>query len=182
MARSRPRHPTEPPRRRAGTHKVPARSHEPLLPKSSSTGVRYAPLSPDDASGRALFEFAGATLPSAITDGLGWGAWVDDRLVGVLILERAGSTGMVYGPLVVDVSDPLEVGASLVGTLLASALAIDLTLFTRPQGLDRVWVRYGFIPGAEAMLPESLKGRPGIGLYLFREGQPRPTRESVARA
>jgi hypothetical protein len=102
-------------------------------------------------------------------------------LAGVLILERVGSTGMVYGPLVVDLPDPLEVGASLVEMLLISARGSGLTLFTRPQGLDRVWVRYGFVPGAEAMLPEGLKGKPGLGLYLFREGQPRPTRESVAR-
>ena len=103
-------------------------------------------------------------------------------MVGAVILERVGGAGMVYGPLVVDVPDPIEAGADLVDTLLASARELGLTLFTRPQGLDRVWVRYGFIPGAEAMLPDGLKGRPGIGLYLFHEGQTRPTRESVARA
>ena len=52
---------------------------------------------------------------------------------------------------------------------LPQAEGID-TLYTRPQGLDRVWVRNGFIPIPEAELPEALRGRPGIGLFGWRGG------------
>ena len=45
-----------------------------------------------------------------------------------------------------------------------------VTLYTRPQSLDRVWVRNGFIPIPEADLPEALRGRPGIGLFGWRGG------------
>ena len=61
------------------------------------------------------------------------------------------------------------------GALLANALdgaggqIID-TVFTRPQGLDRLWVRQGFIPVPESELPQALRGRPGLGLYGWRGG------------
>jgi hypothetical protein len=42
------------------------------------------------------------------------------------------------------------------------------TLFARPQGLDRLWVRFGFIPVPEGELPGALRGRPGLGLYGWR--------------
>ena len=51
----------------------------------------------------------------------------------------------------------------------AAAAKID-TVFVRPQGLDRVWVRLGFIPVPEAELTESFRGRPGIGLFGWRGG------------
>ena len=44
------------------------------------------------------------------------------------------------------------------------------TLFAGPQRLDRVWVRLGFIPVPDAELPEVLRGRPGIGLFGWRDG------------
>ena len=43
-----------------------------------------------------------------------------------------------------------------------------VTIFTRPQGLDRIWVRFGFIPTPEMALPEELSGRPGAGLYACK--------------
>ena len=36
--------------------------------------------------------------------------------------------------------------------------------------LDRVWVRFGFIPVPEVALPSALTGRPGVGLYAWRGG------------
>ena len=51
----------------------------------------------------------------------------------------------------------------------AAALG-GVTLYTRPQGLDRVWVRFGFIPVPEVALPPTLAGRPGVGLYAWRGG------------
>ena len=59
--------------------------------------------------------------------------------------------------------------------LLADALehtgkrGID-TVFTRPQGLDPVWVRLGFIPVPEVELPRELRARPGVGLFAWRGG------------
>ena len=44
------------------------------------------------------------------------------------------------------------------------------TIFARPQSLDRVWVRAGFIPLPEAELPRALRGRPGVGLFGWRGG------------
>jgi len=44
------------------------------------------------------------------------------------------------------------------------------TIFTRPIGLDRVWVRLGFIPVPETTLPSALSGRAGAGLYAWRGG------------
>ena len=49
----------------------------------------------------------------------------------------------------------------------ASLAAVDRV---EPGGLDRVWVRLGFIPVPEAELPEALRGRPGIGLFGWRGG------------
>ena len=66
--------------------------------------------------------------------------------------------------------DPLKSGLhAIVSPVVDSARAIPLdSLFTRPQGLDRVWVRLGFVPMPEAFLPEALRGRPGTGLHVWR--------------
>ena len=50
-----------------------------------------------------------------------------------------------------------------------AALGAD-TAFARPQGLDRVWIRFGFIPVPETALPAAFAGRPGAGLYGWRGG------------
>ena len=98
------------------------------------------------------------------------------QLCGALLAERAGSAAMLHGPVVVAPADDsseaaLEVAAELLGGALRDAPAAGIdTLFTRPQGLDQIWVRHGFIPIPEALLPEGLRGRPGIGLFGWRAG------------
>jgi hypothetical protein len=123
-----------------------------------------------------LFRFAGAGAPAAGSLDVGWGAWDEDQLVGALLMERAGATAMLHGPVVVAPADmPAGDVVAVAGELAARALehatstGIE-TVFARPQGLDRVWVRHGFIPVPEAELPKDLRGRPGIGLFGWRGG------------
>jgi len=91
-------------------------------------------------------------------------------------MERAGATAMLHGPVVVappgmPAEDVLAVAAELTGQALAHAgAAAVVTVFARPQSLDRVWVRSGFIPVPEAELPRELQGRPGLGLFGWRGG------------
>jgi hypothetical protein len=67
--------------------------------------------------------------------------------------------------------DPIDVASQLVAAAIDHATALGAaTLYTRPQGLDRVWVRFGFIPVPEVALPPALTGRPGAGLYAWRGG------------
>ena len=93
-------------------------------------------------------------------------------------MERAGATAMLHGPVVVAPPDtpaedvlarwPAASSAEALEPTPASA-GID-TVFARPQSLDRVWVRSGFIPVPEAELPRTLRGRPGLGLFGWRGG------------
>jgi hypothetical protein len=83
---------------------------------------------------------------------------------------------MLHGPVVVAPPDaPPEFAIEIADRLVADALAqapaekID-TVFTRPHGLDRVWVRSGFIPVPEVELPTALRKRPGLGLFGWRGG------------
>ena len=117
-----------------------------------------------------------------------WGAFgpgaAGESLVGALVAERAATTAMV--DVVVGrverrgretseiqrqdtVTDPLEIAAQLVAAAIdhASALGVK-TIYARPQGLDRVWTRYGFMPVPEVALPAALAGRAGVGLYAWR--------------
>jgi hypothetical protein len=117
-----------------------------------------------------------------------WGAFAPEAggesLVGALVAERAATTAMLY--LVVGrverpgretseiqnkdiVANPLEIAAQLVAAAIdhASALGVK-TIYARPQGLDRVWIRYGFMPVPEVALPAALAGRAGLGLYAWR--------------
>ena len=65
----------------------------------------------------------------------------------------------------------VEVAGRRVGDALEQAQADGIdTVYTRPQGLDRIWVRSGFIPVPEAELPKDLRGRPGVGLFGWRCG------------
>lgn len=92
-------------------------------------------------------------------------------MVGALLVERSGAAGMIHGPVVVEAADPLEVAAQLLDSALPHATAAGAeTLFARPQGLDRLWVRFGFIPVPEADLPPAFKKRPGAGLFAWRGG------------
>jgi hypothetical protein len=87
---------------------------------------------------------------------------------------------MLHGPVIdtrvertspTDSFDPLEIAAQLVAAAMDHATALGAaTLYTRPHGLDRVWVRFGFIPVPEVALPPALAGRPGAGLYAWRGG------------
>src|SRR5260370_8421337 len=75
---------------------------------------------------------------------------------------RAGTAGA-------DTESAVEAAAQLVEQALVHAAAAKIdTVFVRPQGLDRVWVRLGFIPLPEPELTESFRGQPGIGLFGWR--------------
>lgn len=144
--------------------------------------MEYRPLLANSAEARRLFAYAAAWAPPAEPGELGWAAWVkeegareaaatEERMVGALLIERSGTTGMIHGPVVLESEDPLEVAAQLLASALSHATAAGVeTLFARPQGLDRLWVRFGFIPVPEADLPPALKGHPGAGLFAWRGG------------
>lgn len=139
-------------------------------------GVRFSPL-PDPSVARGLFDFTAVHLPEPDRCAFGWGAFTveagtgRERLVGAMIAETAGGSVLLHGPVVVGHDDPREVAAQLVAVLLDHARALGtVTVFTRPQGLDRIWIRFGFIPVPETTLPAALAGRPGIGLYAWRDG------------
>ena len=123
-----------------------------------------------------LFSFVGAWAPAAADVAMGWGAWDGEALVGAALLERQGGSAMLHGPVIAapagaDPDSTLDAAAGLIALALAATEAAKIeTLFARPQGLDRAWVRLGFIPVPEAELPEALRGRPGIGLFGWRGG------------
>ena len=138
--------------------------------------LAFRPLADPGNEARELFGFVGAWAPPATDIAAGWGAWEGETLVGAALLERAGVAAMLHGPAITgkpggDPEPALDAAAGLVALALASVEAEKVeTLFARPQGLDRVWVRSGFIPVPEAELPEALRGRPGIGLFGWRGG------------
>jgi hypothetical protein len=144
----------------------------------SSTGgaLAYRPLGAPWDAALELFRFAGAWAPPPADVHAGWGTWADDRLVGAILMERAGATAMLHGPVVVappgmPPEDVLGVAAELTAQALTYAGSTGIeTVFARPQSLDRVWVRSGFIPVPEAELPRPLRGRPGLGLFGWRGG------------
>jgi hypothetical protein len=138
--------------------------------------VSYRALTPPWVPALDLFRFAGAWAPLPESLVVGWGAWDGERLCGALLAERAGASAMLHGPVVVAPPEaPPEVGIEVADHLVAEALShaqatgIE-TFFTRPQGLDRIWIRFGFIPVPEVELPPALRERPGIGLYGWRGG------------
>lgn len=140
-------------------------------------GFTFRPLEASGRDARDLFSFVGAWVPPEAAVETGWAAWSGSRLVGAVLLERAGAAAMLHGPVALapeaagSSPDALEVAARLLEEVLehASGRGIE-TLFTRPQALDRVWVRLGFIPVPEGALPEALRGRPGTGLFAWRGG------------
>ena len=139
-------------------------------------GLAFRPLGDPGREARDLFTFVGAWAPPSGDVVAGWGAWHGDALVGAIVLERAGRAAMLHGPAVASPpgADPesiVDAAAGLAALALAWAEREKIeTLFARPQGLDRVWVRFGFIPVPEVELPEELKGRPGLGLFGWRGG------------
>jgi predicted N-acetyltransferase YhbS len=106
---------------------------------------------------------------------LGWGAFQPapdgEALVGAVVAEPTAHAALIHGPVVVAERDALQIAAELVGAILDHAVAAGAaTIFARPQGLDRIWVRFGFIPVPEGTLPEGLSRHPGDGLYAWRGG------------
>jgi len=183
------------------------------LGRSSADGAAVAPLAEPIEEARPLFAFVSAFVPPDAT--AGWGARADDRLVGAVLLQRAGSAVMLHGPVVAlggaaegeptvmdnaaaSASEPAEAPAEamrlsaddpaetdrlqaaedafavadrLLAEVLAHAPAQGIqTVFARPQGLDRIWVRAGFIPLPEVELPAALRSCPGVGLFGWRGG------------
>jgi hypothetical protein len=140
----------------------------------------------DAERGRALFDFAAVPWPERLA--FAWGAFTSgtggERLIGAVAAERHGSVAMLHGPVMAiepsggrpgtpadGALEPLEAAAQLLGAAIDHATALGVaTLYARPQGLDRVWVRLGFIPVPEVALPAALAGRPGVGLYAWRGG------------
>ena len=150
-------------------------------------GVGYRPLM-DAERARALFDFAATPWPEQVA--FVWGASMagaaGERLVGAVAAERHATAVMLHGPVVVTADgpdDPLEVAGQLLAAALDHATALGaVTLYARPQGLDRVWVRFGFIPVPEVALPAALAGRPGAGLYAWRGGSALWTLREAAEA
>ena len=141
-------------------------------------GIGYRPL-PDAAAARPLFDFAAVSWPPASDGELAWGAFTagarGETLVGAVVGERSRTDALLHGPVVRTdreaPDDPLEIAAQLVAAAIDHATALGvITLFARPGGLDRVWVRFGFVPVPEVTLPDPLSGRPGVGLYAWRGG------------
>ena len=146
-------------------------------------GIGYRPL-PDPARARPLFDFAALPWPDAVAPAFAWAAERaavagvtpgSERLLGAVVAEQHGGSLLLHGPVVVvpdrDGHEPLEVAAQLVAASLDHATAAGaITVFARPHGLDRVWIRFGFVPVPESTLPAPLAGRPGAGLYAWRGG------------
>jgi hypothetical protein len=156
-----------------------------LARSSALEGLAFRPLLVPGREAGALFAFVGAWTPAEAAVDRGWAAWEEGRLVGALLSERAGSAALLHGPVVVapeaagvagEPTSPtaegetaVEIAARLLALVLEEAPAHGVdTLFARPQGLDRLWVRFGFIPVPEVELPSALRGRPGLGLYGWR--------------
>jgi hypothetical protein len=148
-------------------------------------GLALRPLLAPGREAQTLFAFVGAWAPPEAAVERGWAAWDERRLVGALLWERAGSAALLHGPVVLspeaagsaaepsDAKAEQEAAVEVAARLLSLAMdemaprGVD-TLFARPQGLDRLWVRFGFIPVPEGELPGALRGRPGLGLYGWR--------------
>jgi hypothetical protein len=133
--------------------------------------VGYRPLG-DVARARDLFDFAAVPWPPERDVVLAWGAWIaGDRLCAAVLATRHGASAMFHGPVVRDAEDPLEIATQLVTAALDHATALGVvTVYTRPLGLDRVWVRCGFLPVPESSLPSGLVTPGGPGLYAWRGG------------
>ncbi len=141
-----------------------------------SGGLAFRPLPAPWTEARALFRFVGAWAPPDPGVEGAWGASDGAALVAAAFLERAERAAFLHGPAVVapadfEPDDAVETAARLVSSVLEHAQERGIeTVFTRPQALERVWVRAGFVPVPEASLPSPLRGRPGTGLFAWRGG------------
>lgn len=160
---------------RSARRPVPGPAVEPtsgaLAPRTWH-GISYRPCQAGAIEVRRLFRFAGAWAPLPEAHELAWEAESEGRVLGGVLAERRGAHAFVHGPVVVEPPaglEPIAIADQLVAALLSQARAVGLdTLFARPQGLDRVWVRAGFVPVPEATLPADLRDRPGTGLHAWR--------------
>jgi hypothetical protein len=147
-----------------------------LARSSTWAELTFRPLAAPWKEALDLFSFAGAWAPPVAGVEAGWAAWDGAQLGGALLLERAGPAGLLHGPVMVappaaSPEDVLDAAAQLLTDALTHAQGGGImTVFARPQGLDRLWVRAGFIPVPEAELPGALRGRPGVGLFGWRGG------------
>jgi hypothetical protein len=157
--------------RRPVPHPAVEPATSPLAPRTWQ-GLVYRPCPAGAPEVRRLFHFAGAWAPGPTPGELAWEAEALGRLVGGVLVEREREYGFVHGPVVVEPppdAEPLEVAAQLVAPLLEPGTDPSMArAFARPQGLDRLWVRFGFIPLPLASLPSAFRGRPGTGLYVWR--------------
>jgi hypothetical protein len=134
-------------------------------------------LRPLEEAGRArpLFDFAALPWPSVANPLLAWGAFDStgegDALVGAVLAESPGRVGLLHGPVIVAEREALELAGQLIGAVIDHTSGAGVrTLFAQPQGLDRLWVRFGFVPVPEGTLPDGLSARSGDGLYGWRGG------------
>jgi hypothetical protein len=137
-------------------------------------GLDLHPLA-DATQARPLFEYAAVPCPEPAGVAFGWGATAGGALLAAVLAERAGRAVMLHGPLVkldgAAPSDPLQLASQLLAAALDHMVALGAdTAFARPQGLDRVWIRFGFIPVPEAALPAAFVRNTGAGLYGWRGG------------
>lgn len=156
---------------RSARRPAPGPAAAPSSPPEPRTwqGVSYRPCQAGGEEVRRLFAFAGAWAPPPTPPELGWEARRGDQFVGGLLVERHGDQAMLHGPVVVESESPLEIAAQLIAAVLDHSAQVDLTvLYARPQGLDRLWVRFGFVPLPSADLLETFQGRPGTGLFVWR--------------
>jgi hypothetical protein len=124
------------------------------------------------AEARSLFDFAALPWPSRANPLRAWGALEPaGKLAGAVVAETSGRVAMLHGPVVVTEREALDLAGHLIGAVIDHVTAAGAhTVFARPQGLDRLWVRFGFIPVPEGMLPAELSSGPGDGLYAWRGG------------
>ncbi len=136
-------------------------------------GVVYQPCQSGASEVRQLFHFAGAFAPDLEPGEIAWEARADGRLVGGRALRAARRARVHPRPGGRGSSDraPSRSRSPRSSSRPSSTRRAPFRstpLFTRPQGLDRVWVRLGFVPMPQAFLPETLRGRPGSGLHVWR--------------
>ena len=85
--------------------------------------LSYRPLTAPWEPALGLFSFAGAWAPPVEQIECAWAAWEGERAHGALIIERAGTSAMLHGPVVVAPPDaPPEMALEVAGELLAGAV------------------------------------------------------------
>lgn len=135
-----------------------------LLEKSGSAGMLHGPVVVEPGREAAAEEPAPAPPRKARRSG-------QDAVAPGLEAPAPTDALAAADDQLAAAAEAIDVAAHLLADALehAGKRGID-TVFTRPQGLDPVWVRLGFIPVPEVELPRGLRGRPGVGLFAWRGG------------